>query len=123
MMSSFDDIANCRRPATFLIAGVRRHGYAGGMKFQTSKELAALLRERRKRLGWSQQQVATKVGVGRDWIVQLEKGKPTVELALVLRALRSLGLKLELEEDSTAVGERTIDLNALFSKRVPEDKR
>jgi DNA-binding XRE family transcriptional regulator len=63
--------------------------------------------ERRRHLGWSQSHLAKKAGVGRDWVVQFEKGKVTVEWGLVVRALRELGLSLELrvEEGQTAAGD------------------
>lgn len=60
------------------------------------RELAVAVRTERKRLGLSQSALAKKAGVGRDWIIGLEKGKPTAEIGLVLRALRSLGLRVEL---------------------------
>ena len=77
------------------------------MKAKTVRDLAAIARERRRHLGLSQSQLAKKAGVGRDWVVQFEKGKVTVEWGLVVRALRELGLSLELrvEEGQTGAGD------------------
>ena len=77
------------------------------MKARTVRDFAAIARERRRHLGWSQSQLAKKAGVGRDWVVQFEKGKVTVEWGLVVRALRELGLSLELgvEEGRTRAGD------------------
>lgn len=60
------------------------------------RELAAAVRAERKRLGLSQSALAKKAGVGRDWIIGLEKAKPTAEIGLVLRTLKSLGLSVQL---------------------------
>jgi len=65
------------------------------MQIRTPKELGALVRSRRKELGWSQQRLADESGVKRLWIVHFEAGKPTVQLGLVFRALRAVGLTLD----------------------------
>ena len=53
-----------------------------------------VIRQRRKALGWDQAQLAERVGVSRQWVIEVEKGKPRVELQLVLRTLNVLGLIL-----------------------------
>jgi len=54
-------------------------------------DLGARLRLARKQLGLTQPQLALATGVGVRFIVDLEAGKPTVQLALVLRVVDSLG--------------------------------
>ena len=71
------------------------------MQIKSAREVAALIREQRRRNGWSQAELARRVGVGRDWIIQFEKGKATVELGLVLRVLKELGIGLQAETRST----------------------
>lgn len=72
------------------------------MKARTIRDVAALARERRTQLGWSQAGLASAAGVGREWIVEFEKGKSTVEWGLVMRTLQELGLTIELSiEEST----------------------
>lgn len=66
------------------------------MRIHTTKLLGEQVRDRRKRLGWSQSFLAEKVGVSRLWVGQFEKGKSSVELGLVLQTLRELGLSLEI---------------------------
>jgi HTH-type transcriptional regulator / antitoxin HipB len=63
-------------------------------QIKTSSDIGALIRDRRHQLGLNQQDLATRVGVGRIWISHLEQGKSTVQLGLVLRTLRELGLSL-----------------------------
>lgn len=69
------------------------------MKLKTVSDIAALVRERRRARGWSQEELARHVGVGRDWVIQLEKGKASVELGLVLRAVKELGLRLRFDTE------------------------
>lgn len=71
------------------------------MKIRSIRELAAVARDRRKKLGWSQAHTATQAGVGRDWLIGFEKAKATVELGMVLRLLRVLGLAIHLDDDAT----------------------
>jgi len=53
------------------------------------------IRELRARNGWSQLSVAQKVGVRRETIVFLEKGRYNPSLALAHRIARLFGLPIE----------------------------
>ena len=64
------------------------------MLIRTPTDLGAVIRERRRRLGWDQQTLAKKVGVSRQWVSEIEKGKPKAEVGLVLRALDALDIPL-----------------------------
>jgi HTH-type transcriptional regulator / antitoxin HipB len=75
-------------------------------QIKTSSDIGALIRDRRHQLGLNQQDLATRVGVGRIWISHLEQGKSTVQLGLVLRTLRELGLSLS-PLDSTQISPPT----------------
>lgn len=70
------------------------------MRIGSLDELAQLVRDHRKRLHMSQQTLATRVGVSRQWIIALEQGKPTVEVGLVLGALNALGLNIDVRDRS-----------------------
>ncbi|WP_434989656.1 helix-turn-helix transcriptional regulator [Xanthomonas melonis] len=63
---------------------------------RTPSDVGNIIRARRKRLGWDQARLAHEIGVSRQWIVDIEKGKPRAELQLILRALQALGLELML---------------------------
>lgn len=65
------------------------------MRIKTVGTLGELVRDQRKQRGWSQSELAEKVGVSRLWVGQFENGKESVELGLVLKALRALDLSLE----------------------------
>lgn len=60
--------------------------------------LGAVVRARRRDLGLTQEEVAGVARTGPRFIGELEAGKPTVQLAEVLRVLGALGLDLELNE-------------------------
>ena len=64
------------------------------MQVRTDGDLGVLIHDRRKELGLDQATLASRVGVSRQWIVEVEKGKPRAEVGLILRTLRVLGIEL-----------------------------
>src|SRR5579872_1347498 len=67
-------------------------GAEGEMKLRTPADFGAVIRDRRIERGMKQADLARMIGVGREWVVALEKGKPGAHLGLVLRAMNALGL-------------------------------
>jgi HTH-type transcriptional regulator / antitoxin HipB len=59
--------------------------------------MGAAIRDRRRALKISQDDLALSIGVNRKVIGQLEGGKETVRLAIALRAARALGLDVGVE--------------------------
>jgi y4mF family transcriptional regulator len=59
-------------------------------------ELGRAIRERRRALGLDQATLARRVGVSRQWVVEVEGGKERAEVGLVLRTLAALGLEVSL---------------------------
>ncbi len=55
------------------------------------RDLGLVVRDIRKRNGRTQAEVAEQAGVSRVWLSQMENGKQTVELGMVLRVLDVLG--------------------------------
>lgn len=70
------------------------------MRIRTPAELGALIRDRRTRLGIDQKTLAQKVGVSRQWIVAVERGKPRAEIGLILRTMAALGIHLSPHAES-----------------------
>lgn len=64
------------------------------MRLRTARELGHLVRTERRRQGLTMQEVAERVGCSRQWISALEDGRERLEVALVLRALGALGIRL-----------------------------
>src|SRR2546423_6477204 len=65
------------------------------MRIRTPSDIGALIRDRRTKLDLDQKALADLIGVSRQWIVAIEKGKPRAEIGLVLRALAALGINLD----------------------------
>jgi HTH-type transcriptional regulator / antitoxin HipB len=82
------------------------------MHARTAREVGAVIRERRRKLGWTQAQLADNVGVTRAWVIAIEKGKSRAELSLVLRAFASLGLVADVTPAPVSHG--GIDLDELL---------
>jgi HTH-type transcriptional regulator / antitoxin HipB len=88
------------------------------MKIDSVGDLVAAVRGRRRALGLSQAELAARAGVSRHWLTTFEGGKPTVELAHVLRVLDALDIHLELADDGRGAGPATgsVDLDALLDE-------
>ncbi len=65
------------------------------MLIRTPADLGAVLRDRRKQLKLDQATLAKRIGVSRQWIIEVERGHPRAEFALVLRAVDVLGIQLD----------------------------
>ena len=68
------------------------------MRVRTTEELGLRIRDRRLQLGWSQAQLAERVGKTRQWVINLERGRPGAGLGLVLRVLSILDLAVDVRE-------------------------
>ena len=72
-----------------------------GVAVRSSVELGAVVREQRKRLSLTQLDIAGLGNTGNRFIVELESGKPTVQLQKVLQVLDLLGLELVVRPKAT----------------------
>ena len=81
----------------FNLVAVRQPARLPLLKLISVTDIAALVRQARQDRGWTQVQLAEHSGVSRDWIIALEKAKPSLEIALVLRTLKALNLSLKME--------------------------
>jgi HTH-type transcriptional regulator / antitoxin HipB len=68
------------------------------MELRTPRDIGALIRAHRLALGLDQHTLATRVGVSRLWIGEVERGKPGASLGLVLRTLTELGVRLSASD-------------------------
>jgi HTH-type transcriptional regulator/antitoxin HipB len=90
------------------------------MRLRTPADFGAAIRDRRLRADLTQAALAHKVGVGRQWIVEVEKGKPGAPLALILRTLDALNIILQTGEIARSASRsprknETVDLAALLN--------
>jgi y4mF family transcriptional regulator len=87
------------------------------MKINSTRDLAAAVRGRRTDLHLSQAELASQVGVSRNWLNQVEAGKRSIDFALVLRLLDALGLSLDLpnpRDTGDVFKSRSVDLDSLI---------
>jgi HTH-type transcriptional regulator / antitoxin HipB len=88
------------------------------VRVRSPAELGALIRARRRELGLDQSALADKVGVSRQWIIEIEKGKPRAALGLVLRTLSALEVLLDARNEPPQRAKPSgtqVDLDALIS--------
>lgn len=64
--------------------------------------IGALARDAREAAGLTQTQLAERIGASRFWVAAFEKGKPTAELGLALKAIHALGLSMRIARDDDA---------------------
>ena len=86
------------------------------MEIVSVNDLTASIRQARKKLGWTQAELAERSGVSGDWIIGLEKGKPSLELGLVLRTMKALDLPLSIgRQGRPAPSDDVIDLDEVLN--------
>jgi y4mF family transcriptional regulator len=61
---------------------------------RSAEEFGRAVRERRRSLGLTQEDLAARCGVGKRFIVELETGKATIQLGKALTAATEVGLVL-----------------------------
>ncbi len=99
------------------------------MRLRTATDVGAAIRGRRRALGLDQKGLAKRAGVSRQWVIDIERGKPRAALRLVLRALEVLGVVLRIDESAPAPSSHplpsgAIDLDAVLkAHREPRGKR
>lgn len=59
--------------------------------------IGQIIRDERKELGLRQDELAAASGVGLRFLVELERGKPTVQMGKVLDVLAALGCGLQIK--------------------------
>ena len=89
------------------------------MQVRTTKDIGAFIRDQRKKQKLDQAELASKVGVNRRWVLEVERGKPRAEIGLVLKTLDALGLTLSI--DTQPAGRRrsgsdieSVDIDAII---------
>ena len=66
------------------------------MLITTPRDIGAAIKERRKLLGLDQAELASRVGVSRQWLIQVENGKAGATIGLLLRLMNALDMHLML---------------------------
>lgn len=69
------------------------------LRISRPEDIGALVRDRRHAIGLSQTDLGLRLNVSRKWISELERGKATAHLGLVLEALKALGVALAADHE------------------------
>ena len=74
------------------------------MQIRTPQDIGAIVRESRRQAGLDQAGLAHRAGVSRQWLVEVERGKPRAEVGLILRVFNALDLPLQSGYEPYAAG-------------------
>jgi len=89
------------------------------MYVRSATDVGALIRDRRRQLDLDQATLARRIGVSRQWVSGIERGRVRAELRLVLRVLGELGFRLDARlEDTKQVAAQIIpavDIDAIVT--------
>jgi HTH-type transcriptional regulator/antitoxin HipB len=87
------------------------------MLIRTPADLGAVIRDRRRQLDLDQATLAKKIGVSRQWIIGIERGRSRAALGLVLRALDALGIRLNTSaaDNSGRTAKPSVDIDAIVT--------
>lgn len=88
------------------------------MLIRSPSDLGAVIRDRRKQLKLDQAALARRIGVSRQWVIEVERGHARAELGLVLRAVDILDVRLDAGIDTSGGRRRssTVDIDAIVAK-------
>lgn len=91
---------------------------------RTVRDIGALIRSERENAGWTQAQLAQRVGVSRLWISEVERGKAGANLGSVLRTFAVLGVELQphFDYDGPADDDGKRPNSVELIRRVLEDR-
>lgn len=67
------------------------------MEITKVRDIGRLIRARRQDLGWSQTDLAQRLDTSRRWVSEIEHGKSTAQVGLVLAALEALGFDVRVD--------------------------
>jgi len=67
------------------------------MYIKTPRDFGAIIREVRRHNGMSQTDLARALRTSQSWVSEVESGKPTAEIGMVLKALSVLGISIDAQ--------------------------
>ena len=79
------------------------------MRLNNTRDLGLYVRDRRRRLGITQADLAASAQVSRRWLSDLEAGKPTAEVGLVFKVLHALDVALDTSPVEWGLGDIDLD--------------
>jgi HTH-type transcriptional regulator / antitoxin HipB len=111
--------ARDRNFIAFLLGNI----YRNPMTTFTPHRLGQIIKAYRLEQKLTQAQLAAKSGTGLRFIVELERGKPTVQLGKVIAVADALGLMLMLQKDVRAKIAQPTELNLVMLAKIPQSAK
>jgi HTH-type transcriptional regulator / antitoxin HipB len=90
--------------------GTYAHTSEVAMRLNNVRDLGLYVRDRRRRLGLTQAELAASAQVSRRWLSDLEAGKATAEVGLVFKVLHALGLAVDISPVEFGPGDIDLDV-------------
>jgi y4mF family transcriptional regulator len=84
------------------------------MRIARPRDLGLYVRDRRRDLAMTQADLASAAEVSRRWLSDLEAGKTTAQIGLILRTLHAIGLVLDAHPAEAEPGD--VDLDELLQR-------
>ena len=78
---------------------------------RTPKQIGAIIRRARKRIGWNQTQLGDKAGLRQETISLIETGNPAAKLKTILAVLAALDLEFRITSRSKT---QAADIETIF---------
>jgi len=75
------------------------------MKIKTTQDLGALVRDRRRALRWTLDDLAARTPMSRRWVADVEAGKSGIALGPVLSLLAVLDVEISASRKETSADE------------------
>ena len=87
---------------------------------RSADDFGRAVRERRRALGFTQEELAARCGVGKRFIIELEGGKPTTQLGKAITAANEVGITLgDLAQQSSPTAPREAPPSAQPDEQDP----
>jgi y4mF family transcriptional regulator len=87
-----------------------------------ASDIGRCVRSERRRLGFTQTQLCDAAQVSRRWLSDLEAGKATAEIGLVLRVMHALDLRLDVSPARSRPDQIDLDdILAAYAPKAAED--
>lgn len=100
------------------------------MRISDLPTLAAVIKDRREQLGWSQAALAAESGTSRAWISRIENGQVDARVTTVVAILSALRLQLAIDLPTAAPSSRSSantpdagTLDAIIAAAIPGEAR
>jgi len=99
-------------------------------QLRTSADIGTVIKARREAMGLNQAELARLAGVGRQWLIQMEKGKPTAQIDPIFRTFEALNLKLMAlneaereQETGQSANPITAEINSIIATLADKGRR